>query len=178
MSTFDITTCLRGVDERVDAQAAANAVTPLLNGTDVFAIKSTQVFFGGEHSHTNVDVTVRNVTHTQAMTLRKVLGEATGRTWNTPSQDYDEREKELDGKPSYGMFTTEGALAVGALLDLLEVELRTGKLPAQKTDVWLEERYEEFRAAGHSEVTDTEVRGAIHSRLERVLEELGLAVRL
>jgi len=157
----------------LDPTLCREAVAPFL-GSEMFALKTVNVFFGARLTHTNVHVTLRDVTYAQAKDAVEALKILTGKSWNAPSQDSDEVENLLGDKSTLGMFTTDGALLLHVELDRIEGYLRQSALSSAKLTEAVEDAWVRVAANGHGEVYDTAVREEVWHRLDRVLEEIGL----
>lgn len=172
--TYELSTCFSGELSTLDASLCQEAVAPYLVGTELFALTTTNVFYGRRLAHTNVHIKLRDVTLAQAREATAALSTLTGKRWNAPTQDYDEVEAALEGKSTYGMFTAEGATRVAGIVALLDAALRTGTLSPTKLDEALEGHRKALADEGHGEVYDTDVREQIWAVLDRTLEELGV----
>lgn len=183
MPTYEISTCFMREASTLDAQLVADAVAEALppsedhvNGGAFFALETVEVFFGARRAHTNVEFTLKDVDYATARKVQHAVSKATGRGWNEPTQDMDERDAELDGKSTLGMFSAAGSLLLHAELDKLESQLRDGSLSPIKLDEYVGCMEDAISFKGHREVGDTEVREAIWARINRVLQELGIAL--
>lgn len=184
MTKFEIGTCYMNEPSTMDAEQVARTVAKYVdqeegsarsNGGALFALRSSEVFFGTRRAWTNVNFTVKLESFAIAQSLVAELIRVTGHGWNAPTQDPD---AVAEAGPTWGMFTADGASRVAGAVALLEESLRNGTLPAQSLAAAVDAHMAAISNEGHREVYDTEVRNAIYSSLERTLEELGIRLTL
>lgn len=189
MRTFEIGTCFSQGDKlsNIDAAAVATAVAEFVdqedgsgyhNGGAWFSLRTHEIFCGTRRAHTNVNFTVKVPDMQTAIAVRDAVNAATGHQWNAPTQDFDELEKEMGDRKTWGMFSAEGAGKVQASVDLLEGHLRSGALSPVKLDEAVDIHCKAIAREGHGEVFDTAVREEIWGALDRVLEELGVRLEV